>query len=63
MNHESELINALEPGQLTAFLEQPMSRCRLGRGAVALLIALRVYVIVAIPIVGYAFIQALGGHA
>jgi len=63
MTSDSELLDALEPGQLTAFLDQPMSRRRLSRGALALLIALRVYVVLAIQIVGYAFVQALGGPA
>jgi len=56
---DEELFGALEPGQRSVALKQPMPRRRLGRGATALLIALRVYVITAIPIVGYAFLQAL----
>ncbi len=59
MKHDPSLIGVLEPGQLTAETQKPLPRRSLGRGAVALLILLRVYVVVAIPIVGYAFVQAL----
>jgi len=31
----------------------------LGRGTLALLVLLRVYVVIAIPVVGYAFVHAL----
>ncbi len=37
----------------------PLPRRTLGRGTWALLVLLRVYVFVAIPIVGYAFVRAL----
>ena len=40
--------------------KQPLPRRKLGRGTTALLVLLRVYVIVAVPIVGYAFFHALG---
>ncbi len=59
MNYDPKLLAALEPDQLTAVSERPLPRRKLGRGAVGLLIALRVYVLVAIPIVGYAFVHAL----
>jgi hypothetical protein len=36
-----------------------LPRRKLGRGTLALLILLRVYVLLAIPVVAYAFIQAL----
>jgi hypothetical protein len=54
-----ESIGALSPGPLTAMTQNPLPRRQLGRGTLALLILLRVYVIVAIPIVGYAFVHAL----
>ena len=54
-----ELIRALDAKQLTAITRRPLPRRRLGRGELGLLLLLRVYVIVAIPIVGYAFVQAL----
>ncbi len=59
MTYDPKLISALEPSQLTTATEQQLPRRSLGRGSVALLILLRVYVIVAIPIVCYAFIHAL----
>ncbi len=37
----------------------PLPRRALGRGTLALLVLLRVYVVVAVPIVGYAFVHAL----
>jgi hypothetical protein len=38
-----------------------LPRRKLGRGTLALLILLRVYVLLAIPVVAYAFIRALRG--
>jgi hypothetical protein len=52
-------MNALEPGQFTRDAEQPLPRRKLGRGTLALLILLRVYVVIAIPVVAYAFFNAL----
>ena len=59
MTYDPKVLGALEPGQFTAVSERPLPRRKLGRGALALLIALRVYVVIAIPIVAYAFIRAL----
>lgn len=59
MQYDPELIRALEPDQLSAATAHPLPRRSLGRGVVALLVLLRVYVFVAIPIVGYAFVHAL----
>jgi hypothetical protein len=59
MPYDPALIGALEPGQLTAATQRPLPRRALGRGTLALLILLRVYVVIAIPIVGYAFVHAL----
>jgi len=56
---DSELINALEPEQLSAAVQRPLPRRVLGRGTLFLLIALRLYVLVAIPMVAYAFIRAV----
>jgi hypothetical protein len=36
-----------------------LPRRKLGRGTLALLIGLRVYVLIAVPLVGYAFVRAL----
>lgn len=59
MEYDPALIGALESDQLTAVTEQPLPRRTLGRGTLILLIVLRVYVVVAVPIVGYAFVHAL----
>jgi hypothetical protein len=58
MLHESDL-SALEPEQLTAATMRPYPRCKLGKGAMIMLIMLRAYVAIAIPIVAYAFVHAL----
>jgi hypothetical protein len=52
-------VEVLEATQLAAAAKAPLPRRVLGRGTLALLIALRVYVFVAIPIVAYAFVHAL----
>jgi hypothetical protein len=59
MFHDPELAAFLEPGQLSAATEHPLPRRKLGRGTLGLLILLRAYVVIAIPIVGYAFVHAL----
>ena len=59
MLHEAELLDALEPGQLSAAAERPLPRRHLGRGVLTLLVLLRVYVVLAVPVVGYAFVRAL----
>lgn len=59
MSYDPKVVAALEPTQLSAATDQPLPRRRLGRGTLALLILLRVYVLVAIPLVGYAFVHAL----
>jgi hypothetical protein len=57
--NDSDLIRVLDTGQLTANTQTKLPRRKLGRGELSLLIALRIYVLVAIPIVGYAFVHAL----
>ena len=59
MQYDPTLIGALEPDQLTSAKQRPFPRRNLSRGVLALLIALRVYVLIAIPVVAYAFIHAL----
>ncbi|MGA2044419.1 MAG: hypothetical protein ABSG83_13735 [Roseiarcus sp.] len=59
MAYDPELIGALEPEQLAAAKLRPFPRRKLGRGVLALLVLLRVYVVIAIPIVVYAFVRAL----
>jgi hypothetical protein len=56
---DQSLVEALEPSQLVAATKRPYPRRVLGRVELALLIALRVYVLIAIPIVAYAFVHAL----
>ena len=50
---------ALEPAQLTSATLEPLPRRVLSKGVVTLLLLLRVYVVIAIPLVGYAFVHAL----
>jgi len=52
-------LSALEPGQLVSVTRMPLPRKRLGRGVKVLLAIMRIYVLVAIPIVAYAFVHAL----
>jgi hypothetical protein len=59
MTDAANVIDALEPSQLTAATERPLPRRALGRGTLILLIALRVYIFVAVPVVIYAFVHAL----
>ena len=59
MSDQANMIDALEPSQLTAATSVPLPRRKLGRVTVALLIALRAYVFIAVPIVAYAFVHAL----
>jgi hypothetical protein len=59
MPYDSTLVGALEPDQLAAAKMRPYPRRTLGRGVVTLLILLRVYVMIAIPVVAYAFVHAL----
>jgi len=59
MRDNPSLLDVLEPTQLSASTGRPLTRRKLGRGTLILLIVLRIYVVVAIPIVAYAFIRAL----
>lgn len=59
MPHDPALLAALAPGQHTDQAEQPLPRRQLGRFTLGLLIALRVYIVIAVPVVGYAFLHAL----
>ena len=59
MQHDPALINALEPDQLAAATMRPYPRRKLSRGVLALLIVLRVFIVIAVPIVIYAFVHAL----
>jgi hypothetical protein len=57
--YRPDLIEVLETNQLVARKSQPYPRRALGRGTIALLVMLRIYVAIAIPIVIYAFVHAL----
>ncbi len=62
MDEAARLLDSLEPGQLCAETGKRLPRRRLGHFTVLLLIVLRIYVILALPIVAYAFIHALHAH-
>jgi hypothetical protein len=57
--YDPELVRALEPDQLVAATMRRYPRRKLTRGVLALLIALRIFILIAIPIVIYAFVHAL----
>jgi hypothetical protein len=59
MAYDPELVRALEPNQLVAATMRPYPRRKLTGGVLAFLIALRVFIVIAIPIVIYAFVHAL----
>lgn len=59
MNKEFDDFEALEPEQIVAATKKPFGRKKLGRGATFMLGFLRVYVLVAVPLVIYAFFHAL----
>ena len=55
----TNLIDALEPDQRIAETRKPLPRRKLNRSQMILLVALRIYVVIAVPLVGYAFFHAL----
>ena len=59
MRIDPAAIHLLEHDQLTSSTRQSLPRRALGPGTLVLLILLRIYVVVAIPIVVYAFVQAV----
>jgi hypothetical protein len=60
---DMEMLRALAPEQLAGAKYRIYPRRKLGRGVTALLLLLRVYVLVAVPLVFYAFWRALAaGH-
>jgi len=52
----------LDWDQMTVNTATPLPRRRLPRGVTALLWTLRVYVIVALPMIAYTFVHSLGQH-
>ena len=59
MPYDPELVRALEPDQFVAATRRPYPRRKLSQGVLALLVALRVFIVIAVPIVIYAFVHAL----
>jgi len=59
MEYDPADLAALEPDQFSAATQTPLPRRELGRGVLALLVILRIYVLLAIPLVAYAFVRAL----
>ena len=57
--HDEALLRVLQTAQFDAVNRAKLPRRELTRGTLALLILLRIYVILAIPIVAYAFIRAV----
>ncbi|MCB5944818.1 hypothetical protein [Acidocella sp. KAb 2-4] len=56
---QDEILRALEPAQRSAQKYKPYPRRKLGWRVQALLWLLRAYVLVAVPLVVYAFVKAL----
>jgi len=56
---DSDLVNVLEPGQRVSATSQPLPRRELKGGVLALLVALRVFIFISVPIVIYTFVHAL----
>jgi hypothetical protein len=59
MSYDTANIDILEPEQLSGATDRPLPRRKLSRATVSLLWLLRLYVFIAIPVVGYAFVHAL----
>jgi hypothetical protein len=59
MDYDPADLAALEPDQFSAAIQTPLPRRVLSGGVLALLVMLRIYVVLAIPLVAYAFIHAL----
>jgi hypothetical protein len=49
----------LDSAQSSLLSRSPLPRRKLGGGVVALLLFLRVYVLIAVPLIAYAFFKAL----
>jgi hypothetical protein len=57
--HDPALLNVLKTEPFSAECKAKLPRRQLSRATLALLILLRIYVVLAIPVVAYAFIHAL----
>jgi len=62
-HHESQLIEALEPDQLTAAVSKPLPRLQLSRSMRIVLWVLRVFVLIISVLVIYVFIESLTGKS
>ena len=64
MTERADILSALEPAQRAATTGRALPRRALGPWTRALLVGLRIYVLIAVPLVVYAFVHALrtGGH-
>jgi hypothetical protein len=56
---DKEALEALEPAQLSLTAGTPLPRRKLGPGTISLLFILRIYVLIAVPLIAYAFFKAL----
>ncbi|MGO9816752.1 MAG: hypothetical protein ACLPJJ_07200 [Acidocella sp.] len=56
---QDEILQALEPAQRSAHKYRPYPRRKLSGTVLTLLWVLRVYVLIAVPLVVYAFVKAL----
>jgi hypothetical protein len=54
-----EILTELDPDQRRSALRSPLPRRRLSFGVLLLLWALRVYVLLAVPLVVYTFVKTL----
>ncbi len=61
MRYDPADLAALEPAQFASATRRALPRRKLSRGVTLLLYGLRLYVLIAVPLVVYAFVHALGG--
>jgi hypothetical protein len=59
VNEEREMLMALEPELRTGRRDAPLPRRTLGRRTILFLWFLRIYVLIAVPLVVVAFVRAL----
>jgi hypothetical protein len=59
MNSRNADLSSLEPIEVARRASEPFPRRKLGRLTSFLLIAMRIYVLLAVPIAAYAFVKAL----
>jgi hypothetical protein len=54
-------LSTLEPEQWSDALAVPLPKKAVGRRTLALLVALRIYIFIAVPLVIFAFVRSLHG--